>query len=75
MNDKVETIATSNKSPSFFAAIVAVLSAFIGIRKRGASLVDQGIRPFHIVLAALLCVAALITTIIAIVRIVISRAH
>jgi hypothetical protein len=63
------------RAPSFLAAIVAVLSAFIGIRKRGASLSDQGIKPLHIVLAAILCVVALIAGIITIVHVVIGNAR
>jgi amino acid transporter len=60
-------------APSFLAAIVAVLSAFVGIRKRGASLADQGIKPLHIVLAAILCVASLIAGIVTIVHLVIAN--
>lgn len=66
---------TEKKAPGFLAALVAVLSAFIGIRKRGASLADQGIRPQHIVIAALLCAAAFVTTLLLIVRWVIAHAH
>jgi hypothetical protein len=52
----------------FLAAIVAVLSAFIGIRKRGAAVDDQSLRPIHFIAAALLCVAILIASIITLVR-------
>jgi Protein of unknown function (DUF2970) len=52
----------------FFAAVRAVLSAFIGIRKRGAANDDQSIKPIHLLFAALVCVALLVTTLIIIVR-------
>lgn len=52
----------------FAAAVVAVLSAFIGIRKKGAALRDGALRPIHFVVAALLCVATLVTCIILLVR-------
>jgi Protein of unknown function (DUF2970) len=59
---------------SFFAAILAVLSAFIGIRKRGSPSNDQSIKPVHIVIAGLLCVAVLVISLITLVRFVLSSA-
>ncbi len=61
-------------SRNFFAAMIAVLSAFIGIRKRGASFADEGIKPLHIIVAALLCVGIFVGTLIFIVRLVIAHA-
>jgi hypothetical protein len=66
---------TTPKSRSFSAAIFAVLSAFIGIRRRDASLADQGIKPVHVVVAGLFCVACVVVTLLFIVRFVISQAH
>ncbi|MGL4231277.1 MAG: DUF2970 domain-containing protein [Casimicrobium sp.] len=57
---------------SFLSAIVAVMSAFIGIRKRGAAHHDQQLKPLHFIVAALLCVAILVALLIAIVRTVIA---
>jgi Protein of unknown function (DUF2970) len=59
---------------SFFAAILAILSAFIGIRKRGLPSNDQSIKPVHIVIAGLLCVAVLVISLITLVRFVLSSA-
>jgi Protein of unknown function (DUF2970) len=61
-------------SRNFGAAIIAVLCAFIGIRKRGASLADQGIKPLHIIIAALMCAGIFVSTLIFIVRLVIANA-
>jgi Protein of unknown function (DUF2970) len=55
----------------FFAAILAVLSAFVGIRKRGAALADQGIKPQHIVVAAILCLAMLVVSIVSLVQLIV----
>jgi hypothetical protein len=62
-------------TPNFFSAVIAVLSAFIGIRKSGAALADQGIKPLHIVIAGLMCAAILVSTLIFIVRSVIASAR
>jgi hypothetical protein len=59
---------------AFVAALLAVLSSFIGIRKRSAATEDQQIKPVHIVVAALLCVALLISLLIALVRFIIGAA-
>ncbi len=53
---------------AFVAAVIAVLSAFIGIRKKGAAVRDGSLRPAHIIVAALLCVATLVICIIFLVR-------
>jgi hypothetical protein len=62
------------QSRSFFAAIVAVLSALIGIRKRGASFADECIKPLHIIVAGLLCVVTFVGVLLMIVRLVITNA-
>jgi hypothetical protein len=49
-------------------ALFAVFCSFVGIRKSKRSLADEGVRPIHIALAALLSIAAVVTTLIAIVR-------
>jgi amino acid transporter len=61
-----------SRQRSFLSAVVAVLCAFVGIRKGSASLADQGIKPAHVVLAALVCVLALIACIVTIVHLVIA---
>jgi Protein of unknown function (DUF2970) len=53
---------------SFFSAVRAVLSAFIGIRRHGAAQQDQAIRPVHLLLAALICVALLVGALVVVVR-------
>jgi hypothetical protein len=58
----------------FFQAIVAVLWAFIGIRKGKASLADQGVKPLHFIAAGLIATAIFVITLIAVVRIVIKSA-
>jgi hypothetical protein len=60
--------------PSFVQAVLAVLSAFIGIRKGKSSLADQGVKPAHIVLAGLIAGAVFVATLIVIVRIIIRAA-
>jgi Protein of unknown function (DUF2970) len=59
---------------AFIAALLAVLSAFIGIRKRSAATEDQQIKPIHIVVVALLCVVLLVSLLIVLVRFIISAA-
>lgn len=51
-------------------ALGAVLSAFFGVRKSKRSLAEHGVKPIHLVLAALLCVLTLVVTLIGIVRFV-----
>jgi Protein of unknown function (DUF2970) len=53
-----------------FTAIAAVLCAFVGIRRSNPSLADQGVRPIHIIVSALLCVIALVAMLVSIVRLV-----
>jgi hypothetical protein len=55
----------------FIAAVLAVLSAFVGIRKRGAAVQDQSLRPIHFIVAAILCVATLIAVIVTVVKTVV----
>ncbi|MFN3628749.1 MAG: DUF2970 domain-containing protein [Casimicrobiaceae bacterium] len=52
------------------SAILAVLSAFVGIRRGGASLAERGVRPVHIVVAGILCAVLLVSTLVTIVRLV-----
>jgi hypothetical protein len=58
----------------FVAAVLAVLSAFIGIRKRSSANADQQIKPLHVVIAALLCVILLVVLIVSLVRFIIGAA-
>ncbi|TAG03409.1 MAG: DUF2970 domain-containing protein [Betaproteobacteria bacterium] len=51
-----------------FTALFAVFCSFVGIRKSKRSLADEGVRPFHIAVAALLSVAAVVSMLIGIVR-------
>jgi Protein of unknown function (DUF2970) len=57
-----------NTLSRFAAAVLAVLSAFVGIRKRGAAVQDQSLRPIHFIAAAVVCVAVLIALIITLVK-------
>lgn len=56
----------------FAAAIVAVLSAFVGIRRKRAALRDGSLRPHHVIVAALLCVAVLVASIVLLVRTIVN---
>jgi Protein of unknown function (DUF2970) len=58
----------------FIAAVLAVLSAFVGIRKRSKANADQQIKPLQLVAAALLCVIVLVVLIVSLVRFVIGAA-
>ena len=58
----------SRPTLTFLSAVLAVLSAFVGIRRSGASLAERGVRPVHIVVAGVICTALLVTTLITIVR-------
>ncbi len=60
----------SHPLPTFVSAVLAVLSAFVGIRRGGASLAERGVRPVHIIVAGILCAVLLVTTLITIVRFV-----
>jgi Protein of unknown function (DUF2970) len=55
----------------FVPAVLAVLSAFVGIRKRSKANADQQIKPLHVVAAALLCVIVLVVLIVSLVRFII----
>jgi hypothetical protein len=58
----------------FIGAVFAVLSAFVGIRKRSAANKDQALKPIHFVVAGLLCVAVVISLLVTLVRLVVARA-
>lgn len=60
--------------PHFFQAVIAVLWAFIGIRKGKNSLADQGIKPVHFIVAGVLATALFVLTLITTVRIIIQAA-
>jgi hypothetical protein len=60
--------------PNFIQAVVAVLWAFIGIRKGKNSLADQGVKPMHFVFAGVIATALFVAVLITIVRIVIAAA-
>jgi len=49
-------------------ALHAVACAFVGIRRDRRSLTDLGVRPRHIVIAAILCLLLLIGGLVSIVR-------
>ena len=57
------------KTPSFLRAVLAVLAAFIGIR-RGARADDdiQNLRPVQIIIAGIIMVAAFITVLLLVVQ-------
>ena len=59
---------------SFFRVVGAVLSAFVGIRKRGSP--DQAhivIKPAHLIAAGVICALLFIATLITVVRLVSAR--
>ncbi len=62
------------RQASFLRVVGAVLSAFIGIRKRNAAEKDHiVIKPAHIVAAGILCGLLFIATLVTLVRFIISR--
>ena len=67
----------SNPPPqqaSFIHVVGAVLSAFIGIRKRQAADKDHVvIKPAHIIVAGVLCALLFIATLVTLVRFIIAR--
>ena len=58
---------------SFFRVVGAVLSAFVGIRKRGSAGQQFVVKPAHLVAATVICALVFIATLIAIVRFVIAK--
>lgn len=58
---------------ALLASFRAVLSAFIGIRKRSDAQVDQSLNPAHVVIVAIICVAVVVASLIALVRIVVGK--
>jgi membrane-associated phospholipid phosphatase len=55
------------------AAFLAVLSAFIGIRRKNDAVNDQSLHPAAIVVVALICVALIVASLIGIVRVVVGK--
>ena len=58
---------------SFIQVVGAVLSAFVGIRKRQAADRDIAIKPAHVVMAGVLAGLVFIAVIVTVVRLVVSR--
>ena len=58
---------------SFIRVVSAVLSAFVGIRKRPAADRDVAIKPAHVVIAGILAGLVFIAAIVTVVRLVVSR--
>jgi hypothetical protein len=58
---------------SLLASLFAVLSAFVGIRRKSDAEADQSLRPWAIVVVAIVCVLVIVATLITIVRFVLSR--
>jgi hypothetical protein len=63
-----------DKQPNFLQAVVAVLWAFLGIRKGKASLTDQGLKPAHFIVAGVLAGGVFVGTLLLVVRIIIRAA-
>jgi Protein of unknown function (DUF2970) len=63
-----------DKQPNFLQAVVAVLWAFLGIRKGKASLTDQGLKPVHFIVAGLFAGGVFVATLLLIVRFIIRSA-
>ncbi|MYM30915.1 Protein of unknown function [Duganella sacchari] len=63
-----------SKKPGFLYSMKAVLWSFVGLRrKRDFDEDQQGLNPFHIILAALLAVAVFIGLLISIVKLVVAK--
>ena len=58
---------------SFFRVVGAVLSAFVGIRKRQAADRDVAIKPAHVVIAGIIAGLVFIAVIVTVVRLVVPR--
>jgi hypothetical protein len=62
------------RQASFIRVLGAVLSAFIGIRKRQAADRDHVvIKPAHIIAAGIICAVLFIATLVTLVRFIIAR--
>jgi hypothetical protein len=55
------------------APFLAVLSAFIGIRRKRDAVNDEALRPAQIIVVALVCVALVVTSLIGIVTVVVGK--
>jgi hypothetical protein len=62
----------NDKPPvGFFQAIIAVLWAFVGLRRGRESLADQGVKPLHFVVAGVVALAGFVLILNVIVRLII----
>lgn len=55
---------------TFVTAVLAVLSAFVGIRRGGVPLAERGVRPVHLIVAGIIGAALLVTALVTIVRLI-----
>ncbi|WP_373990606.1 DUF2970 domain-containing protein [Duganella sp. BuS-21] len=63
-----------NKKRGFLYTVKAVLWSFVGLRRKRDFDEDQeGLNPFHIIIAAVLAVAVLIAILISIVKLVVAQ--
>lgn len=63
-----------NNKRGFLYTVKAVLWSFVGLRrKRDFDEDQQGLNPFHIIIAALLAVAVFIAILISIVKLVVAQ--
>jgi hypothetical protein len=61
-------------SMGFLGALAAVFASFLGIRKRAAGEHDMArIKPAHVIVAALLCVAIFVAVLVALVTFIARR--
>lgn len=73
MNPPPESTPPPHKQ-SFFRVVVAVLWAFLGIRKKSALEQDRAmIRPAHVIVAGIIGALLFITILVTLVRFIISR--
>lgn len=72
MTDPEPTPPSQPQPASFVRVVGAVLSAFVGIRKR-QSADPLVIKPAHIVAAGVLCALLFIATLVTLVRFIIAR--
>ena len=69
-----ESLHRPPQQASFIRVVGAVLSAFIGIRKRGGA--DQEhlvIKPAHLIAAGIICAVLFIGTLVTLVRFIITK--
>ena len=73
VSDSADSRPAGKPNASFLRIVGAVLSAFIGIRKRQAADGDAAIKPVHVVIAGIVGGLLFIALLVTVVRMVVAR--